>query len=132
MKNKSFENIFSLIKFNPNIKGKNVKDSIPNEKVVVHNFSSLFLAPVVMGIKTSLHLGRCVSSLAGFSLSCIAALVTLGLSPNVNKFAKKTFLSTFEELGEGILSVANLAFIQSVYTAGTIAHPKLPALLVRK
>lgn len=98
----------------------------------LHNFTSLFMVPIVMGIKTSIHLGRCIKSAAGFSVSCLATLATLGLSKEVNRFAKNSFIQTFEELGEGILSTANLAFIQSIYTAGTFANPKLPAMLVKK
>lgn len=114
------------------IKKKFAKQGKENTGLFLHNFTSLFVAPIIMGIKTSLHLGRCITSAAGFSVSCVATLATLGLSTEVNRFAKKSFYATFEELGESILSTANLAFIQSVYTAGAFANPKLPARLVRK
>ncbi|HSW73362.1 MAG TPA: hypothetical protein VLG44_08170 [Chlamydiales bacterium] len=116
------------------MKSKIIEDflkSIKKQNLFLHNFTSLFMVPIVMGIKTSLHLGRCIKSAAGFSVSCVATVATLGLSKEVNRFAKNLLLETFEELGEGILSTANLAFIQSVFAAGTFANPKLPAMLVK-
>ncbi len=108
-------------------------NSIPNWlKLPLHNIASFFLTPIILGTKILYHLLQSCINAAALPISCIATILTLGLSKKVRSALRTTFFKIFEELGEAVLSSFELIIAETAFLSGFFIHPKIPTLLTKR